>query len=259
MSDVIRGAILGAPVEIDRAKALRTPARVLRFLSGINANPSAAKMMEEFGYSEEIHEQGWKLMDVFGGRKLKFKWAKEPALSFQDCVAKLDAFDEQAFQRTKGALYYAYRDQYDYIFENLKAARGIESIQTVHTFLKRTDALANGSDPQRSNSREKDKAAVELLAKRKILTPEIREELETWLKGAKAMPNTETFPDAAARRKAREQALVELVAWFDEWSVVARNAVTVKKYRISMGISQRAESPKDTPEEDTGMGINMEG
>lgn len=63
------------------------------------------------------------------------------------------------------------------IFNGLSAAKGPAAVGSVRTFLDRVAALRQGSDD--------DKAAAELLARRKILDPATQDQLEGWLKTAR--------------------------------------------------------------------------
>lgn len=107
------------------------------------------------------------------------------------------------------------------------------------------------SSPARKATRKQDQAALDLLAERGI-TPELVDQLEGQLKVATSAPEVEQVDDAAieAADEAYVRALGELREWYDEWSRVARVAVTRRDHLMLLGLAhpKSREGEAETPE-----------
>ncbi|MEM1007436.1 MAG: hypothetical protein AAGJ35_00395, partial [Myxococcota bacterium] len=138
------------------------------------------------------------------------------------------------------------------IFDGLSAGKGYDAILSVHTFLQRVEALANGLDPERAGTLEEDQEAVELLAKRKILDAETKTKLEGWLKATQDVSQqNENYKTPEQRRQERNQSLVELYIWYKEWSTAARTVLSRKDHRIALGLSSRSSQKKAKRDDNT--------
>lgn len=54
--------------------------------------------------------------------------------------------------------------------------------------------------------------------------------------------------EAAARARQHQEALVALRHWFEEWSEIARVALTRRNHLISVGLAKRKASKPSTPD-----------
>jgi hypothetical protein len=171
----------------------------------------------------------------------------EPARNQRAAVAALDSWDEPNFQRFKAALARRFPAAGEYIFRDLSASRGVESVKGVATFLARVDHLDNGTDPDRKESKKEDKKAVALLAKRG-LTPDERTRLTELVKvalgptGAAVTSRPRVDP---AQRKAR---LLALKLWHNEWSATGRAVIHKRSYLIRMGLASRRVAKREKAE-----------
>ena len=92
--------------------------------------------------------------------------------------------------------------------------------------------------------RDRDRAALDLLAQRTITTArrkELRGLIARAQKGDEAAPavDPKRVEAEAARDRAHEEALVALRHWYEEWSGIARIALTRRDHLIAVGLAKR--------------------
>jgi hypothetical protein len=107
------------------------------------------------GYTEEEHRQGWELVLELLGYKTNLQ-GSPVALRQREATAELDQWDGENFERARAALDHRFPDQSAYVFDNLSAKSGAESIAAVRTFVDRVAALRDGSDAARADKRSAD-------------------------------------------------------------------------------------------------------
>jgi hypothetical protein len=231
------------------------PERVTKLLCAMGAVPVIRTVME--------NEGGMTNADIVEGRTLLTNVLVAPlpepaptdtpdAQIRRQAQADLDAWDEPNFAIVKATLQRRFARVAEYVFRDLSASKGADSVRGVATFLTRLRTLEEGTDPTREATREQDREAVAFLANRKI-TSEKRRELEAMvelaLSSGPSIVESGGLVDPAVRR----QALVELKMWFDEWSTIARKVVTKRSHLIRLGLAARrsprgVEEPAEEPE-----------
>lgn len=127
------------------------------------------------------------------------------------------------------------------------------AVLVVARLLERVDALE--SNPEREATREADQAALATLAQRG-LTPAVREHLRQLVETAQLPARTEpAAPQDETAEMGREEALVRLHAWFEEWSEVARVVVKRRDLLIRLGLARRRQASsgeEETPPVEAG-------
>lgn len=216
------------------------PARVARFLQGVAAVPTVRTLLAQAGMGQADLEEGRSLLL----QALAIPLPMAPDLDTDEArrqraaVAELDAWDEPNFARFGAALRRRNPSVHGYLFNDLKSARGADSVRVVATFLARVEALATGSDGARAFSRDDDLRGVELLAARGLHAAE-RQRLQQLVE--LALGPTSPLPDRPALDDAeRLRALGELKAWHDEWATTARAVVKRRADLIRLGLASRA-------------------
>jgi hypothetical protein len=229
-----------------------------KLLHALSRKPEIRRIADQAGYNEQEHELGWALWLYLMGYKQPAAAAAPVSTAnsaYDDAVARLDLWDGPAFERTRAALDRLYPDQAAYVFHNLRAGKGVESVGAVNTYLQRVVALRDGTDPKRSATRAADKAAADTLAARNILTAEV----ETYLRGlldiategrppeATPVPVDSDDPEYQAKAAAFD-------AWLTDWRRTLRNTVTRRDYLIQLGLASRRNPAADAEDEDEGDG-----
>jgi hypothetical protein len=223
----------------------QTPERATRLLTGIGAVATIRTLLAGAGMNDH---------DILEGRTLLVQCLAAPAgvnvgidtkdaKAQRDAVAEIDLWDEPNFARFEATLRRHYPDACDYVFRGLSASIGVTAVTGVATFFGRIDALDEGSDPHRTDKKEADKEAVELLAKRG-LDQEERARMKKLVDIA--LGPTGPLPDAPAAPtpEQRRAALTALRDWYNEWAAAARSVVKKKAYRIRLGLANRKSPTK---------------
>lgn len=221
-----------------------TPGRALQLLSGISRKPVIYSALIEFGYTEADHQEGWNLLHEVSGYNVKPARIAETSEASAALVA-VDAWDEPNFRIIRATLARRFPEQRDFVFaDDLQPATGAESLLSVGTLLDRLDALDSGHKYRKAHHK-KDKEAVELLARRGI-TAAVRKHLREQIKIA-STPTKAAVVKPAVDPEKRREGLIELHAWFSEWSEIARIAIKRRDYLIFLGLAQRRTPEKKEP------------
>jgi len=212
-----------------------TPERAMQFLRGLGYRPIRAAL-QRHGYSDNDHREGWRLLQ----RACGFKEGEEVPMSddVSAAMAEIDSLDESLYTKARGALTRLHPEQAAFVFDNLKASTGMQSVMGMITFLERLDALEN--DPDRKSTRKADQAALATLEKRGI-TAEERKRIAKLVKQVKSSPDLELTDERAIAETEQQRvaAMGALRAWFEDWTGTARTAVTRRDHLIRLGLAKR--------------------
>ena len=113
----------------------------------------------------------------------------------------------------------------------------------MNTFLERVTALEQGTDPDRKESREEDRKAIELLRRRNIIRASEEEQLREYIQIA-----TSQFPSVDTSTTPKEnlqRAAHQFMAWLEDWGTTARAEITRRDYLISLGLARRRTNKKE--------------
>ncbi len=141
--------------------------------------------------------------------------------------------------------------QADFVLKGLAPSKGAKAVVTMRQLLDRLDALETGKG--RGEAHKDDHAALALLTKRGV-SAEFRKGMRAKVQAAETFGEV-VVPRAIVTSREEEHVtdLVELRAWFEEWSEIARLEIKRKDLLIRMGLAQRKtrgakEEPVDAPE-----------
>lgn len=223
----------------------------MKFLSTLSRVPEIRAALDEgAGYTAEHHAEGWNLLlTAMGYERLGAPVAGVSPSPQQAALVELDEWDGVNFERTRATWSFAFPAQNSYLFQGLSAATGADTIGTVQTFVDRVVALRDGTDPDRADTRDEDKAAVERLLERKIFNPEIQAHLEELLEQAKQLAPA---PKAPQTDSELQNAADALHVWLSDWTGQARAFITRGDYLIRLGLSSRKSRTEDDDEESDG-------
>jgi len=217
---------------------LKTFNRVMRkghgFQEVVSMSNEVRKIMRKVGYSDEIHRQGWHLYSSL--RTIKLPWFDE----VQDDSHKLamDAlrdYVKESFPLARAAMAYRYAEQHRYVFEPIDGQEGIDPVAAMELFTDKTEALIEGSDPEREGSRELDRQVMQILESRFIIDSQIRERLRGLVAQAKTLAAPVDDPAELARFLELYQ---DYRIWLKDWRRTARHAVKSKRLLIRLGLTR---------------------
>ncbi|MDX9721274.1 MAG: hypothetical protein RBU37_11055 [Myxococcota bacterium] len=220
------------------------------FFHAMSTVPAIWSALTARGYTEAEHQYGMQRFSTMLG----FRAATAPLSGpnrAQLARNKLDEWDGPNLEIARAATARFFPEQGQYLVGDLSNKDGYEAVVNVITFLERAAKLRDGTDPNRSATREQDRAAIELLAKRGVLTPEIEAELRQLIADATSTP--ESAPATAQLdRETYERAAVEFHAWLTDWRATARAVIRRRDHLIRLGLASRrmnkAESESDDSE-----------
>jgi hypothetical protein len=215
-----------------------------KFFKTVSRNPVVRAALIARGLTDEELGRGWQLYsELLGfGQKTAARATTQQTAAAQ-AINELDAWDAPTFGAARAVLDARYPEVSAFLFENLEATVGVTAVVGVERFLDRIDQLREGKAG--NVSVEQAKAAIELLATRKIVEPareaELRKLIQTARLGARSdevvLP-TEVDPH-------RGELAATYIQWLHEWREVARVAIARRDYRISLGLAQRRQSGDD--------------
>ncbi len=220
-----------------------TQARALKYLDAARIPQIFAALCTR-GYSEDEHEEGWRLLLKASGRERKAPMMTGDAEA-SDALVQLDQWDDPTFKVARAVLGWKYLDQLEFVFENLEAGQGAGAIVAASGFLDRLDVLESGKG--RKDTHKADVGALEELAKHGIDKAErkrVRELIELAKKASPAPDATLTEAWEAAEAE-RLQAIEELRGWYDKWAGIAKVVVTRRDHLIRLGLAKRKVGKKN--------------
>ncbi|MEZ4394122.1 MAG: hypothetical protein R3A48_23870 [Polyangiales bacterium] len=233
-----------ATVEVGEETLLATRARALALLAGIGSHEGIRLALSARGYTETDHAAGWEALHAASGYRVGAPFGSSSPDEVATAQRELDAWDDVNFPIAAAALKHRHPEAHAAVFAGeLRAGAGAESVVRVSLFLDRLDALQKVDAP-----------ALRTLAARGI-SPDERARLRALVKSATTFRAVDTGErDAAQTQKQRtladrDAALRVLRAWYEEWSVVARQVIRRKDWLISLGLASR-KSPKRPPTPD---------
>jgi hypothetical protein len=215
-----------------------TPGRAFRFLWAAAQSTDIRSVLEAHGYTNEVHERGWQLLESVSRRKPKQGASNDVVV--RAAVTELDAWDERGFRICHAALGHLHPEQEAFLFEGLEPAAGPEAVLSVSMFLDRLDALEGA--PEREATREADHAALETLERRGITRAE-RTRLRELVRTVRTAVPTKGAGDFTGHEQHKSN-LFALHAWFEDWSEMARVLIRRRDLLVLLGLAKRKRSSK---------------
>jgi hypothetical protein len=207
---------------------------MVSFLTGVGNIVEVRQALMTRGYTDAVHQQGWKLLETVSGRT---------SLVPPPVAGKSTSDNEAAAAVTKAS--HEIDAWVSPNFSILKAAKGSEGVLAVQTFLSRVEALGT---PQRAAFAATDREALALLEARGITVAErtrVRRLLDVVQKGAVSSTGESNVPKTESTKS--HEAKLALYAWHREWSSITRAVVKRRDYLIRMDLATRAKPKAKTP------------
>lgn len=220
-----------------------------KFFKAVARNPVVRGALFSRGLTDEELAKGWKLyseLNGFGVEKSAQSATSQTAAA--QALNELDAWDAPNFSAAHAVLDARYPAASRFLFDKLAASTGPAAAVGIALLLDRVGALRAGT--AQGVSAEEGRAAVELLAQRKILEParetQLRALIETVQRGARP----EELVAAIAQDPRKLEVAQAFIHWLREWREVARVAIARRDYRISLGLARRREGAAADEETD---------
>lgn len=227
---------MNTKVQISLDVLNKCPGRALTFLSGVSRNVDIRALLASYGYTDAVHEEGWRLLNKTGGRARPVGLVTtEAPVDVAGAEDELGVWGTRMFSVASASLRHNFPAQHDYLFEgDLKPEQGKGAVLAVSTFLTRIEGLA--SDPARLESRDEDRAAIDRLEERSV-TPSERTRAASLIAVVEAGAVAVAPPEAPKAARDHEAAKVALYQWFDEWSSIAHVAIVRRDLLIRIGLA----------------------
>lgn len=210
-----------------------TPGRALTLLRAIGTSEAIRRFLEQAGYSDADHREGWDLLHRCSG----YQPRRPPRLEdpiIREAIRTLDAWDEDGFRVVRASLTRHFPDQAAFVLADIGPADGAAAVAAVKALLARLDVLELG----RKGAEAADHAAISLLERRGI-GPAKRAELRALVADAERAAPPLSRPDAGDAEGAYMASLVRLREWYLEWSAISKAVVRRRDYLIRMGLAAR--------------------
>lgn len=211
----------------------QTPSRVLTFLSGAGLDLEIRGLLDQHGYSREVHRQGWRLLEAARTRPVT-AW-DAPTDPIGDAIRAVESWNAVGYHVLHAHLANVAPAVADYVFQGLAPATGMDGVMIADTVLARLDALRDATDPARATLKDSDAAVLAALAKRGIGT----EAFEALRAAVTIAQEAKDAPPPPPSDDAREAALGELRAWYEQWTEIARAVLPSRRALIRLGLAQR--------------------
>jgi len=212
------------------------------FIFTVTHSKSIRNILTERGYTDAVHRHGVDMLARLVGNQRRWSDPLDESPTPQrEALDELDRWDNRNFAYAQAALEHHYPEQADYVFKELRARYGIQSMLVIRIFLERIRNLREGLDPYREESREADRAAVRLLEERNILSAEVERRLAELIElSVTDIPlDPEADPDPLALDEEAFQELArDFRSWIRDWRKTARTAIKDRRYLIRLGLSK---------------------
>jgi hypothetical protein len=195
-----------------------TPERAFRFFLGISRSALVREALGKHGLDVAERKRGIQLLE----RVLSFELDDELEQEKGDVIQAIDDWDETGFELVRVGLF-RFPEIRDRVLAGLGPGTGTGAVIAVSTLLDRLTELEGSAEGR---------AALAHLATRGV-DDAVRGHLAGLVKTAQAIPDE---PPSAAP-DALEATLVELRAWYEEWSGFARVVIKRRDLLARLGLA----------------------
>jgi len=218
----------------------------IKLVNAISGTTDIRNIMEKRGYSAKEHALGLEMLT--GLLCYKRPWPekiKSELAIFNELMSELNAWARKNLPIGATALKRFYPEQGEHIFAHLlnktrKFKRNLDKIMMgkVKNYVDTVQALREGSDPKRTESREADLAAVKILEERNMAGPELEAHLLKRIDQAFHLTSSSEFRYNREESEAYLALAQEFHLWLMDWRQTARSAITNRRHLISLGLAK---------------------
>jgi hypothetical protein len=201
--------------------------RALRLILGMRS-PSIAEQLAEFGFCQDVLEEGWDLMRCLTAPGELIESRGNARTQGETTI---EEWVQLWIPIARGVIHASHPGLEAWLFQHLRSARGKRTVPLAGTFLDRLNQLEAGDDPHLQDG----PAAVRLLEKHG-LTPDKRREMAALVEQAWQPKTAQHLVRAPEQDRAAADALW---VWYLKWSEIARAAIKNKAQLRALGFSPR--------------------
>jgi hypothetical protein len=211
-----------------------TPARVALFLRGVALRVEIRTLLFAAGYTSEEQETAWKLLMATMESSEGTPRREAESGKARGALEALAAWDGSLFRRMHAVLGRFHPEQEAFLFDQIEED-GARPEVAIGKVCDRLEALAGS--PERAGTREADQLALKTLAQRGMDTAYFEKLREVVVLAREVVAPAPHLP--GPRSEKREKALLELHAWYKDWSETARAVIKRRDHLILLGLAKR--------------------
>ena len=227
-----------------------TPERAVKFLRAAGTNLGIFAKLQMRGYSDVVHRQGWRYLEATSNIGIVVDECPELAPEVVAAIAELDDLDDEWHKILTVSWKHDHPEQLKHVVGERKPARGGAAVMNMAGFYKGLNDLE--SSPERTASRDADKAALDVVAPRGMGPKELAA-VNLLLEQAMSTPlaRLRTPEEEAAADEAYVHALGSLRKWYEVWSTIARVVIKRRDRLIQLGLARRKSPGTNDPQDGT--------
>jgi len=210
-----------------------------KLINAISGLSDIRNIMVKHGYSAEEHELGLRMLAGLLCFERPWPETEKSFLPvFKEIVSEVNDWGKKNLMRGRTALDRDHSEQGGYLFDGLDIQSGMAMMAALRQFFERGRTLRQGSDPKREESREADRAAVEVLESRNIAGPEVEEYLLKRIDEAFALSSSHLKKLDRDKSEAYLDLAGRFHLWLRDWRQTARSVITNRRHLISLGLAK---------------------
>ncbi len=219
-----------------------TPARVADFVRGVALRVEIRALLFAVGYTPAEQETAWELLMATMESSEAAPRREAESGKARAALEALAGLDGSLFRRMHAVLGRFHPEQEAFLFDQIDedVARPEVAIGKV---CDRVAALAGS--PERAATREADQLALRTLAQRGMDTAYFANLREVVVLAREVVSPAPQLP--GPRSEKREKALLELHAWYKDWSETARAVIKRRDHLILLGLAKRKRRARSEP------------
>jgi len=232
-SSISLEAILEGGSMPSRKTLAELPRKVVHFILATNADPEIRKVMALNGFSQKEVDEPWRLLQQLGS-----VGPTDVPNDVAEAIAQIARWYTPNLAKVDATLRHYHPAQAAFVLKELDPASGYQAVLAAATLVDRLEALE--SDPTRKETHDADLAALALLSERGVSKSE-RTRVRGLIKIALSVSPVVDMPteDPATMTSEREKILLQLFAWYRDWTKMAKVFVKRREWLIHIGLGRR--------------------
>jgi hypothetical protein len=207
---------------------------VALFVRGVALRGEIRALLFAVGYTPEEQETAWRLLMATMESSEGMPRREAESGKARAALQALAEWDGSLFRRMHAVLGRFHPEQEAFLFDQIEED-GARPEVAIGKVCDRVAALAGS--PERAGTREADQLALQTLAQRGMNAAFFENLREVVVVAREVVPPALQLP--GPRTEKREKALLELHAWYKDWSETARAVIKRRDHLILLGLAKR--------------------